>query len=60
MDLADAPGETVELVAPDATQTATARLVGIGRTWTDRTSGHPRELAYGYVDASTLTASDAA
>ncbi len=47
-------GEVVELVAPDAVQVATARLVGIGRTWTDDATGEAR--AYGYIDASTLTA----
>ena len=57
MELADALGGTVELVAPDGAQTATARLVGIGRIWTDPDG---RELAYGYVDATTLSAAGAA
>lgn len=52
MDLADALGQRVDLVAPDGAQTATARLTGVGRIWTGPDG---RELAYGYVDATTIT-----
>ncbi len=53
-DLEAALGQTVELVAPDGQQAATARLVGIGRTWTDDRTRTP--LAYGYIDVASLTA----
>ena len=46
-------GELVELVAPDGQQSACARLVGIGRTWTDDATGDLR--AYGYIDAASIT-----
>ena len=57
MDLADALGDTVELMAPDGVQAATARLTGIGRIWTDPAG---QERAYGYLDATTLSAAGAA
>jgi len=51
-DLEAALHERVELIAPDAAQTATAVLVGIGRTWVDPHTGRPQ--AYGYIAAETL------
>lgn len=48
-DLTHALGETVELVAPDST--AFARLVGVGRTFTDPVG---QERAYGYLDPTSI------
>jgi len=50
--IAAALGTFVELVSPDGTESATARLTGVGRTWDE----HGQTLAYGYVDATSLEA----
>jgi hypothetical protein len=52
--IAGALGETVDLIAPDSSAAATARLTGVGRTWTDPHTG--TERAYGYLDPASIQA----